>query len=375
MEMKCIVNKRSVKKNNALKIAQKKARKYYREKIFEKAQNATKSKIRKFADLEQIDYEVISDIESSEKKKEVQFSREELIALCREGELTGRSGNGFEVSRKLEAFHKEGGTLLINAVECDPGLVTDSWLYRNKQSYIQQGAMMIKNALGLDRVVLATKEPLQAIDAIQQVKVIDRFPMGYENYLIQYVFGVEIANNELPQDKGILVMNLQTVIAIAELAQNVMAGQYKYITVANLFTAEAKVARVHIGDSVQKIVESCFPQRVQNAKNVYAGGGAFTCHKSSPQEQIQDTTGYIAIGEMPNYEEASKCKGCGACTKNCPAGVAVHKIIQYTDKNGMNMAGNCKGFNATACIGCGACTYGCMAGKDLREVVAWARTE
>ena len=298
MEMKCIVNKRSVKKNNALKIAQKKARKYYREKIFEKAQNATKSKIRKFADLEQIDYEVISDIESSEKKKEVQFSREELIALCREGELTGRSGNGFEVSRKLEAFHKEGGTLLINAVECDPGLVTDSWLYRNKQSYIQQGAMMIKNALGLDRVVLATKEPLQAIDAIQQVKVIDRFPMGYENYLIQYVFGVEIANNELPQDKGILVMNLQTVIAIAELAQNVMAGQYKYITVANLFTAEAKVARVHIGDSVQKIVESCFPQRVQNAKNVYAGGGAFTCHKASPQEQIQDTTGYIAIGEI-----------------------------------------------------------------------------
>lgn len=330
MEMKCVVNKHSVKKNNALKIAQ---------------------------------------------KKEVQLSKEELIALCREGGLTGRSGNGFDVSRKLEAFHKESGTLIINAVECDPGLVTDSWLYRNKQSFIQQGAMIIKNALCLDQVILATKEPLNRIDEIQQVKVIDRFPMGYENYLIKYVLGITIANNELPQDKGILVLNVQTVIAIAELTRNVMAGHYKYITVANLFTAEAKVVRVRIGDRVQEIVKSCFPQSVRNTKHIYAGGGAFSCHKVTEGEQIQDTTGYIAIGEMPNYEEAGKCKGCGGCTKNCPAGVVVHKIIQHVDKNGMNMASNCKEFNPTACIGCGACTYGCVAGKDVREVVKWAKME
>lgn len=374
MEIKCVVNKHSISKNNALKISQKKARKYYQEKIFTSAPNVTKSKIRKLVDLRQVDYKVISDIELLEKKKEVQLSKEELIKLCREGGLTGRSGNGFDVSRKLEAFHKDGGTLIINAVECDPGLVTDSWLYRNKQSFIQQGAMIIKNALCLDKVILATKEPLEKVDAIQQVKVIDRFPMGYENYLIKYVLGITIPNNELPQDRGILVMNLQTVIAIAELAQNIRAGQYKYITVENLFTATAKVVRVCIGDSIQEIVESCFPQAVIN-NNIYAGSGAFSCHEVITGEQIRDTTGYIAIGEMPNYEEAGKCKGCGACTKNCPAGVAVHKLIQYVDKNGMNMASNCKEFNPTLCIGCGTCTYGCRADKDVREVVMWAKTE
>lgn len=373
--MKCVVNKHSIRKNNALKIAQKKARKYYQEKIIMKTPNSTKLKIRKLADLGKVDYKVISDIELLEKKEELYLSKEELIALCREGGLTGRSGNGFDVSRKLEAFHKERGTLIINAVECDPGLVTDSWLYRNKQSFIQKGAMIIKNALCLDKVILATKEPLNTIDAIQQVKVIDRFPMGYENYLIKYVLGITIANNELPQDKGILVMNVQTVIAIAEMTRNVMAGQYKYITVANLFTAEAKVVRVRIGDRVQEVVESCFPQSVRNTKHIYAGGGAFNCHKVTEGEQIQDATGYIAIGEMPNYEQAGKCKGCGACTKNCPAGVVVHRIIQHVDKNGMNMASNCKEFNATACIGCGACTYGCVAGKDVREVVKWAKME
>lgn len=375
MEIKCVVNKRSVNKNNALKTAQKKARKYYQEKIFTKAPNATRLKIRKLADLEQVNYKAFSDIELVEKPNKILLSKEELIELCRQGRLTGRSGNGFEVSKKLEAFHKDSCTLIINAVECDPGLVTDSWLYRNKQSFIQQGAMIIKNALCLDKVILATKEPLQTIDGIQQVKVIDRFPMGYENYLIQYVLGIKIAKNELPQDKGILVMNLQTVIAIAELTQNVMAGQYKYITVANLFTAEARVVRVHIGDSVQEVTESCFSQNARNTDRLYAGGGALNCHKVTEDEQIKDTTGYIAIGEMPDYEKAGKCKGCGACTKNCPAGVAVHKIVQYTNKNGMNTASNCKEFHAAACIGCGACTYGCMAGKDVREVVKWAKAE
>lgn len=375
MEIKCIVNKHSVRKNKALKTAQKKARKYYQEKIFVNSPNAPKSKIRKLADLEKVDYKAVSDIELSENKQKAQLSRDELIALCKEVGLTGRSGNGFDVSRKLEAFHKNGGTLIINAVECDPGLVTDSWLYRNKQSSIQQGAMIIKDALGLDKVILATKEPLNTIDAIQQVKVIDRYPMGYEKYLIEYVLGVQIAENELPQDKGILVMNLQTVIAIAEMTQGVLAGRYKYITVANLFTGEATVARVCNGDSVQEVVENCFPKNVIKANSIYAGGGALNCHKIIEKECILDTTGYIAIGEMPNYEEAGKCKGCRACTKNCPAGVAVHRIVQHEEKNGMDMVGNCKDFNPTACIGCGACTYNCMAGKDVREVVKWAKEE
>ena len=76
---------------------------------------------------------------------------------------------------------------------------------------------------------------------------------------------------------------------------------------------------------------------------------------------------------MPLYEEAGKCKSCGVCTRNCPAGVIVHKLIKYVDENGMNDVNKCNQFNASACIGCGACTYGCRAGKDVRKVVKWVK--
>lgn len=392
MEIKCVVNRQSIKKNKALKSAQKSARKYYQEKKFMKSSKEAKSakaKIRKLADLRRVDYKVFSDIEQMEKKQEAQLSKDELIAFCRKTELTGRSGNGFEVSRKLEAIMRTKATLIINGVECDPGLVTDSWLYRNRQKLIEQGARILRNALELDKVILATKEPLRAFNEIQEVKVADRFPMGYEKYLIQNVLGVRLEANELPQEKGIIVMNLQTVIAIAEMTQNIMAAQYKYITVANLYTAEAKVVRVRIGDSVKAVAESCFFKRDSksnskcnskcdskcDSKRIYAGGGAFSCHEAAPGEKILDTTGYIAIGDMPKYQEAAKCKGCKACSRNCPAGVSVHKIVQHVEKKGMKRAEMCKSFNPTACIGCGACTYGCMAGKDVREVIRWAKKE
>lgn len=392
MEIKCVVNRQSIKKNKALKSAQKSARKYYQEKKFMKSSKEAKSakaKIRKLADLRRVDYKVFSDIEQMEKKQEAQLSKDELIAFCRKTELTGRSGNGFEVSRKLEAIMRTKATLIINGVECDPGLVTDSWLYRNRQKLIEQGARILRNALELDKVILATKEPLRAFNEIQEVKVADRFPMGYEKYLIQNVLGVRLEANELPQEKGIIVMNLQTVIAIAEMTQNIMAAQYKYITVANLYTAEAKVVRVRIGDSVKAVAESCFFKRDSksnskcnskcdskcDSKRIYAGGGAFSCHEAAPGEKIQDTTGYIAIGDMPKYQDAAKCKGCKACSRNCPAGVSVHKIVQHVEKKGMKRVEMCKSFNPTACIGCGACTYGCMAGKDVREVIRWAKKE
>lgn len=374
MEMRCVVNKKSIMKNRALKTAQKGARKYYQEKLFVKAPNTAKAKIRKLADLNEVEYQALKEPSPSSEPVQEGMTREQLVTLCHESGLTGRSGNGFPVAEKLAAFTKENGTLIINAVECDPGLVTDSWIYRNKRNEIEAGAELVKQALGISQVILATKEPLHTMSGMKQVKIIDRFPMGYENYLIKAVLGVELKEQELPQERGILVMNLQTIVAIAEVTRNREAGQYKYITAANLTTGKAKVVRVHIGDSIEEIAARCYTKEELKQNTLYAGGGAFTCHKVVSDETILDTTGYLAIGQMPEYECAGKCKGCGACTKNCPAGVTVHKLVQYVEKNGTDDLAALRSYLPEKCIGCGTCTYGCMAGKDVREVVMCAKT-
>ena len=63
MENSCIVNKQSVAKNKALKRTQKSTRKYYQERLFQKSVNDLKVRIGKLADLNNVGYKVISDVE------------------------------------------------------------------------------------------------------------------------------------------------------------------------------------------------------------------------------------------------------------------------------------------------------------------------
>lgn len=368
MSLSCIVNKNYVSKSKELKLVQKQSRKYYQERLFERAKNAPRTKIRKLASLGNVEGVIVSDVEIP-KTNQIIVNREELLGLIKNSGLTGRSGNGFSVYEKLSLLKGDNTVLIINGVECDPGLVTDSWLYKNKTSEIKSGAQIIKNTFGFDRVILATKEPLHKVSGIEQIKVPDRFPLGYEKYLIKHILGISIRENELPVEKGILVMNLQTVIAINEILKNIEASQYKYITVGNLNTGKAKVARVKIGDCVEVVYKACFPESPVKINAYYEGGGALNCSLVSGSRRVDEKTCYIATAKPIIFNETSSCMRCGKCTTNCPAGVLVHKAIKA---NGYKEA---KNFNVDSCIGCGACTYGCKAGIDVRGVMSCLKKE
>lgn len=373
MEKISIVNKRIVAQNQKLKQAQKKARRHYQEKIFEKAKNTPKAKIRKIADLDKISFTEYKILDSKVGNISVpKLSREQLIALCKKVGLTGRSGNEFPTYKKLESFQANNSLLLINAVECDPGLVHDAWIYKNRMEEVLAGVKLITYALGIQEVILATKEPLNQSLHIKQYKVADRFPMGYEKNLIKAVTGKEIPKGKHPSECGILVLNLQTILAIAEVSVDEEMEKEKYITIADVSEATAKVTRVRLGDSIENIALKVFTDSQRSGKKLYAGSGAMTCHKVKADETVTEETCYIAIGNAPDYESAGKCKGCNACTKNCPAQVEVQKIVRLSEKKKLT-SDSAKSFHADACIGCGACTYGCMAGKNVREVIRCAK--
>lgn len=373
MENICIINKRIVAQSQKLKQAQRKTRKHYQEKIFENVKNAPKAKIRKIADLDGISFaEYRISNNKTEKISVPILSKNQLIELCKKVELTGRSGNGFPTYKKLESFQAGNCLLIINAVECDPGLVHDTWIYQNRMDEVLEGVKLLKKSLGIHKVILATKEPLNQSLDIKQSKVADRFPMGYEKNLIKAVTGKELPAGKHPAECGILVLNLQTILAIAEIAVDEEMAKEKYITIADVSEATAKVTRVQLGDSIKDIVSKLFTDTQRNEKKLYAGSGALTCHEVKTDETVTEATCYIAIGNAPNYEKSGKCKGCNACSKNCPAGVKVQKLVRLSEKKNLTSE-DAKSFHADACIGCGACTYGCMAGKNVREVIRCAK--
>jgi Na+-translocating ferredoxin:NAD+ oxidoreductase subunit C len=386
----CIVNRNSVKRNPVLKADQKDSKKYYGDSLFEKRGQAPKNRIQKLVKIRKIPFCSLTEEKGKQpvEKKET-WTAERLMSACREKKLLGGSGNGYLIADKLEAYEawridsgknrteseseRKTAVLLINGVECDPGLVHDAWIYRNRLDAVERGVQILKESLALQRVILATREPLRKTDSgIEQIKVQNRFPMGYENYLIKTVLGVELHPEERPTQRGILVMNLQSVMSIGELEASEADGDTKYITVANLKTGDAAAVRVKLGTDVKGIVRKVYPEESFSEEELYTGHGAMGCHRVEEGESVTGMTGFIGIGQMPDYSCAGKCAGCGRCTRNCPAGVDVRKLVTALEKNCPDMIQQC---HPERCIFCGSCTYGCMAGKDVRGLVASVRSQ
>ncbi|MGN0739568.1 MAG: 4Fe-4S dicluster domain-containing protein [Treponema sp.] len=369
MENISLINKKMVSSNKKLKLAQKKAGKHFQTKLFERAKNCPKARIKKIARLDDIAFQ---EFRTEDKAPLISspggVTRGQLIELCKKTALTGKSGNGFLTYKKLESFNSEDGLLIVNGAECDPGLVHDGWIYRNRIDTVIEGIELVKQALKIQHVILATKEPLDTTLNVTQIKVADRFPVGYENFLIKAVTGKEIPKSKLPSECGILVLNIQTVLAIREAFDDEFSCRKKYITVADITEGEAKVTRVTVGDSVEEIASELFSIEQRKGKTLYTGSGALFSHKAENGETVTEETGYIALGNAPDYEGASKCRGCGACSRNCPAKVEVCKVVGLAEKNELT-AQAAKALNVNECIGCGACTYGCMAGKDTRKII------
>ena len=238
------------------------------------------------------------------------INKERLLHLLEEYPLTGMSGNGFGVKDKLEALPENPRVLLVNGVECEPGLLHDEWLLQNFEEEISQGMDFLCQCIPFERRIIACKvlrEDRKAYGKKQKVKrehgrerkdkrecndgykggyksgyevcnVPAVYPMGEEHLLIRQVLGEELNREEKPSDAGILVMNVQTVYQIYCL----ITGQYQG----------------------------------------------------------------------------------GRCNRKCPAGVDIREIVKIREKNPKADISN---YGIENCIHCKSCTFFCRAGKNIQE--------
>lgn len=379
-----LFNKKSVRKNRAIRSAQKEANKYYGKTRGE----APKLKINTMVSLSKNEYVSLLDVKTAysdgleqEKRKQASLtSGSDFISLMKESGLTGLSGNGFLTADKLESIEKISETektLIVNSVECDPVLVHDKWILANKWKQIIRGIEILDQIFQFSRIYLATKENIQKAasdltlsnqnqaNMINIKTVPNRYPMGQEKQLIKNILGIELSDQEIPVKKGILVLNLQTVYAIAQIVDRKERVNSRFLTVADMNTAVAKTVEVNVGADIVKVIKEIFPG--VTGQGIFTGGGIMSCHPVVEDEKITLQTNFIAYGDRTDNDAAEKCKNCGACASKCPVGVKVYKIVQAVE------AGQVSGldeFHPEKCISCGACTYVCHAGRNTQKDIA-----
>ncbi len=285
-----------------------------------------------------------------------------ILDIIREKEVLGLGGAAFPAADKIKAVMEaaaEKKYLIINGVECDPGLIHDHWLINRNMKEICTGIKHLQSLVDFELTALAVKvgTDIKACE-VNVVKVPDYYPVGSERNLIKHVLGKELLVSDLPAQEGILVLNVQTVYAVYEALCKNKKADTRLITVADLKTKTDYIVRVRLGTRLSGTLE-----KLPLAKgNIFIGGGAMQCRNASEEDVIDKNTNFIAIADFPRYKESVLCSNCGFCTASCPMGLRVNRISALVDKGKPEAA---RKYEPEKCLQCGNCSRVCLAGKNL----------
>ncbi len=299
------------------------------------------------------------------------LSPEMVLERIEANSVYGLGGGGFPTAEKIKTVlssNVKKKFLIVNAVECDPGLVHDKWLLRGRSEDIYKGIRAISHCMNFSDIFLAVKntEGFSFPDDVRIHKVRNYYPVGFEKTLIENVIGRKIPADFIPAKLGILVLNVQTVLAVYEAVFLNRKADAKYITVASLKAGTAAVVRVKSGQRIMDILEAVYP----DGYPVFTGGGIMQAHMAEEDEVVRKDTNFIAVSDIPRYKESPLCSNCNACTTSCPQGLIVQRIAELVDKKKYE---NVKKYRPEKCINCGLCSYVSLCGKNLSARVGEAK--
>jgi ferredoxin len=300
------------------------------------------------------------------------FSRDEILGRIERSGVFGMGGAAFPSCKKIMAVadsKAEEKHFIVNGVECDPGLIHDKWLLRNHPDEIAQGIRLLMKCIPFRSVTIAVKDStgLASQGGVRTAEVPDYYPAGAERILIREVLKKALPAGAIPATEGILVLNAQTVYSIYEAVCLDRKADQRFITVANVTTGEAQVARVNLGVNVNEVVERIYPAH----GSVFTGGGMMQARFAGDGDQIGSTVNFVAIGSFPLYRESPLCSKCGLCAAVCPARLKVYEISRLADEGKPQQT---QRFHPEKCISCGCCSHVCLAGRNLSTRVKAAKS-
>ncbi|MBE2214631.1 MAG: 4Fe-4S dicluster domain-containing protein [Opitutaceae bacterium] len=293
--------------------------------------------------------------------------------------VVGAGGGGFPAHVKLTA---RAEYVIANGAECEPLLHKDAVIMETQAARLVRGMQLAMEAVGAAHGVIGIKakkkhavEVVQAACAGTTVRVHllgDYYPAGDEYDLVYSVTGRLIPPGGIPIHVGAVVNNVETLVNIAEAAEQDRPVTHKTLTIAGAVRTPVTFT-VPIGTSLRECVERAAGGFATDDP-VYSLGGLMMGEVTEDLDRpvTKTTTGVVVLPRGHHLMERklkkpavqakigkSACDQCRYCTEYCPRyllGYAVepHQVMRTLAFTATGAAY----FNqfAALCCSCGLCT-------------------
>ena len=312
-----------------------------------------------------------------EKRDYKAMSREEIVNIVRDAGIVGLGGAGFPTFVKLSPKDiNKIDLFLVNGAECEPYLTSD---YRDMMEMpekliggLQVVLSIFPNAKGKiciednkpEAIKLLT-EKTKGMDNIEVVALRTRYPQGGERQLIYAASGRKINSSMLPADAGVVVDNVDTLVAIYEAVCESKPLVRKILTVTGDAVVSPGNFRVPLGTDYQQVIAAAGGFSEEPEK-IISGGPMMGMPLFKLDIPVtKNSSSILAFKKDQVAEEAiTPCINCGRCVTACPENLMPTLMMVASLQKNTERFEKLYGME---CIECGCCSYVCPARRPLTQ--------
>jgi electron transport complex protein RnfC len=306
------------------------------------------------------------------------LTTDQVVCAVQEAGVVGLGGAAFPTHVKLappkdHVVH----TLIINGAECEPYLTSDHRTMVEYPERVHFGIRVMMHAIGVKKCVIGVeKNKPDAIEALRRTLPADlditvlpltvKYPQGAEKMLIHAVTGVEVPSGKLPVTVGVIVQNVGSVSAIAEVFETGLPLVERIVTVSGHGLQKPANLIVPVGTKLRDLLAHC-EGVTSDAAEVILGGpmmGQAVSNLDAPV--IKGTTGVVVLESYETRDaQVFPCIHCGRCLDACPVFLNPSllgdfaRVQRYEDMVDLHLAD---------CMLCGSCAYVCPSNIPLSQL-------
>lgn len=312
------------------------------------------------------------------KQKLNHYTKETFLETILDTGIVGLGGDGFPTYIKYNT-DKKIHTLIVNAVECEPYITSDTALMMAKCEEVLETVDAIMEINHIDCAIIAvSKSNTELIHKLNnfigtylniKVKVMPNiYPIGWERSLVREVCYTNY--NDVPLEKGIVVNNVSTIYAIYEALKYHKPMIDRVVT----FTGEAFKqpcnVKIKIGTLAKDVITSLIGYQDIEEIQLVAGGPFMGNSLESDTLAISPEVNCVLALPHTREEAILPCTRCGKCATVCPAKLNPTGIDKAYRKKDLKKL---KQLEVERCIGCGLCSYVCPSNRNVRKQIALAK--
>ncbi len=306
------------------------------------------------------------------------LSPEQIVQAVQDAGVVGLGGAAFPTHVKLiPPKDATIDTLIVNGCECEPYLTTDHRVMVEQPERVHEGIRIAMRCLGIAKVIVGIeRNKPDAIAAMERTKPSDidvtilpltvKYPQGAEKMLIEVVTGRAVPSGKLPSSVGVLVQNVASLAAVAEVFDTGLPLIERIVTVTGHGIAKPSNLIIPVGVMLRDVFAFC-GGLAPKAREVVFGGPMMGIAQGSLDTPItKGTTGVLVLTDDEcRRPEVYPCIRCGRCLDACPVFLnpshlgRLARVRRYEDMAAMHLSD---------CMLCGCCSYVCPSNIPLAQM-------